>query len=794
MHPRAPRVGGSRPRSPRYADPCGAGHAPVGRGARPPHRGLDALARPRGNRRAAAGARSPRADEPPRRRWDALDAPRSRGGLAVSAPRAPVPRLIELQGFPSLSAFEVLQADAWNAALEGLPGLPRGTWSPYFSGFDRAGFLDLFRRTVLGDVDPAEVVLLDLEPDAQKTAIDFAATRVLLGVDSVDPRALVKEGRRLFRDVAGRRVPVRRIYNRIVFDELIRTGARFRSTSATTSTSAGAAPELVLTWSKASLPLLAHPAVPKATVVSAFARAGRRWRALRPSLLLVRGRRRERGPDARRRRAHPRGGAPALGSHGEDRLRPLPHSGRRRRRVKVEVRMMFFRPDGDAARRSRSTSAASPREDARRRLQQGLHLGGVLRGPEAGVSAAPDPGAGRRRLSRRSSSRVSRSSSPASSSRRSARTCAGPSPRTCPVHVPSRDDRVRPRRGRRDGGLGPHPVAHARHGRPALPPRLDDPRGRGLPDGRDGCDRDDRRGLPRSPRGASAARVAQRDRDLPSLLRRRPRVRRVDPRPRAPVPAHPTPPHAGEPSRELARPRGRGLPRGAGRPAPRGGGDGAGAPRRPERPDLFVSCVPGRDGRPARTVHDVLENVSPRVRPPSCDVARVSTRFRRSPGRRTTRSSSSPDAVPAELRVVAVKRGSRPSRCVLRPLGRRPVASRERRMLGFSRTRRARSSPPAPRCARGARKRAGASSARSCALAAARGPPRSPWARARRWMREDARPAARVDARPLEPSKVLDRAGDVGRDTPPRRAVHGLASRGPRAAWDSRRAAAGLSR
>ncbi len=105
-----------------------------------------------------------------------------------------VPRLIELQGFPSLSAFEVLQADAWNMALERVPGLPKGAWSPYFSGLDRAGFVDLFRRTIVGGEDPAEVVLLDLEPDKQKTAIDFAATRVLLGVDSVRP-ARAREGR-----------------------------------------------------------------------------------------------------------------------------------------------------------------------------------------------------------------------------------------------------------------------------------------------------------------------------------------------------------------------------------------------------------------------------------------------------------------------------------------------------------------------------------------------------------------------------------------------------------------------
>ncbi|MGZ5430349.1 MAG: hypothetical protein ACXWEX_03020, partial [Thermoanaerobaculia bacterium] len=87
-----------------------------------------------------------------------------------------VPRLIELQGFPSLSAFEVLQSDAWNEALERVDGLPKATWSPYFSGLTRDDFLALLRRTIVGDADPEEVILLDLDPEEQKTAIDFSAT------------------------------------------------------------------------------------------------------------------------------------------------------------------------------------------------------------------------------------------------------------------------------------------------------------------------------------------------------------------------------------------------------------------------------------------------------------------------------------------------------------------------------------------------------------------------------------------------------------------------------------------
>jgi hypothetical protein len=180
-----------------------------------------------------------------------------------------VPRLIELQGFPSLSAFEVLQADVWNECLQGIPGLPSGTWSPYFSNLSRAGYLDLFRRTIVGDEDPEHVVLLDLHPKGQKTHIDFASTERLLGVSAADPRDLVKEGRRLYRRVGGRRLPVRRIYNRIVFDELIRTEAVLPFDYHDDLDVAWVPhPNWYWTWSKHSIPLLSHPAVPKATYLS----------------------------------------------------------------------------------------------------------------------------------------------------------------------------------------------------------------------------------------------------------------------------------------------------------------------------------------------------------------------------------------------------------------------------------------------------------------------------------------------------------------------------------------------
>ena len=175
------------------------------------------------------------------------------------------PKLIELQGFPSLTALQVVQRDAWNDALHSLEGFD-GEWSCWFSGYDRNGFLDLARRTIVAGRDPAEVVLMDIDPGQQKTRTDFAATRLLFDVEAADPRSLTLRGDQLFRE-DGRRV--RRIYNRVVFDELIRKEIQvpfdYRHPI---DVEWVPHPNWYWVWSKYSLPFLDHPAVPRATFLS----------------------------------------------------------------------------------------------------------------------------------------------------------------------------------------------------------------------------------------------------------------------------------------------------------------------------------------------------------------------------------------------------------------------------------------------------------------------------------------------------------------------------------------------
>ncbi|MBV8155720.1 MAG: hypothetical protein JOY98_14990 [Candidatus Eremiobacteraeota bacterium] len=179
------------------------------------------------------------------------------------------PKLIELQGFPTLIAYETMQRDAWNAALQTIPGLDF-EWTCWFSGLSRPAFLQLAESVILGDKHPQSVVLMDIDPPAQKTYPDFTATKALFGVDSVCPTQLVKEGRRLFRIADdGKKIPVERIYNRVIFDEIERKGIElpwdFRDELDVEWTPH---PNWFWTWSKYSLPFLDHPAAPRATLLS----------------------------------------------------------------------------------------------------------------------------------------------------------------------------------------------------------------------------------------------------------------------------------------------------------------------------------------------------------------------------------------------------------------------------------------------------------------------------------------------------------------------------------------------
>ena len=129
-----------------------------------------------------------------------------------------VPRLIELQAFPSLFGFQLLLLDCIRKAY---PVIPRN-WTSSFGGIKDDAYLQLLRRTIIADSAPENVVLLEIEPEKQKTRIDFAATETLLDIRPVCVTKIKKRGRQLFYDRDGSEVQIERIYNRVIFDELVR--------------------------------------------------------------------------------------------------------------------------------------------------------------------------------------------------------------------------------------------------------------------------------------------------------------------------------------------------------------------------------------------------------------------------------------------------------------------------------------------------------------------------------------------------------------------------------------------
>lgn len=174
------------------------------------------------------------------------------------------PQLVEIQGFPSLYAYQPLMEDCYREAYgidAGLSALPAGL------ALDE--YHELLRRAIVGEHDPANVILLEIDPARQKTRCDFLATERLFGVRAVDVRALRRERNRLWYERDGRPTPVERIYNRVIVDELERRAIElpfdFRDDL---EVEWAGHPNWFFRLSKFSLPYLHHPAVPRAQFLS----------------------------------------------------------------------------------------------------------------------------------------------------------------------------------------------------------------------------------------------------------------------------------------------------------------------------------------------------------------------------------------------------------------------------------------------------------------------------------------------------------------------------------------------
>ncbi|MEO7157784.1 MAG: hypothetical protein ABI039_09495, partial [Vicinamibacterales bacterium] len=134
----------------------------------------------------------------------------------------------------------------------------------FLDNLDAAQYDPLVGTAIVGDNDPAEVVLMEIEPRRQKTWPDFIVTEQKWGVRAIDVSEVSREGRRLYYDRDGKRTQIKRIYNRVIPDELERKQIELPF---------GYGDDLDVTWaghpawyfriSKYSIPFLRHPSVPE---------------------------------------------------------------------------------------------------------------------------------------------------------------------------------------------------------------------------------------------------------------------------------------------------------------------------------------------------------------------------------------------------------------------------------------------------------------------------------------------------------------------------------------------------
>jgi hypothetical protein len=162
------------------------------------------------------------------------------------------PKLVEIQAFPSLYAYQPFLQRTYRDAYDLHLALD-------------PSFESEFRRAVVGDHDPENVVLLEIDPQHQKTLPDFLLTEKMLGIKKVCITKVEKRGNRLFHDG----VPIERIYNRVIVDELQRKQIHppFDYRDDLQIEWAGH-PNWYFRISKFSLPFLKHPSVPRTRFLS----------------------------------------------------------------------------------------------------------------------------------------------------------------------------------------------------------------------------------------------------------------------------------------------------------------------------------------------------------------------------------------------------------------------------------------------------------------------------------------------------------------------------------------------
>lgn len=181
-------------------------------------------------------------------------------GICENAAGELEPQLIEMQGFPTLFGFQVYYPEVVEKHFQ-IPA----NFSHYFNGFNKESYVAALKEVILGGHKTENVILLEIKPHEQKTRIDFYCTQDYLGIEPVCLTDLIQEGKKIYYMKEGRKVQVKRVYNRIIFDDLHAQKEKLGNIPDITS-------DLDVEWvphpnwfyriSKFTLPYIRHPYVP----------------------------------------------------------------------------------------------------------------------------------------------------------------------------------------------------------------------------------------------------------------------------------------------------------------------------------------------------------------------------------------------------------------------------------------------------------------------------------------------------------------------------------------------------
>jgi len=182
-------------------------------------------------------------------------------GVCMNEKNELEPQLIEMQAFPTLFAYEVLLDDVYHKHFS-FPA----NYSSYLSNLTKESYLELLKNIILKNYPPENVILLEIFPEKQKTRIDFYCTQQYLGIKPVCVTELILKEKQLFYLNNGKETLIKRIYNRVIFDELLQQEAWVQQKAKVLFE------DIEVEWmphpnwfyriSKYTLPLIDHPNIP----------------------------------------------------------------------------------------------------------------------------------------------------------------------------------------------------------------------------------------------------------------------------------------------------------------------------------------------------------------------------------------------------------------------------------------------------------------------------------------------------------------------------------------------------